>query len=110
MVNASERFRWIVLGMVVALLGNILTLGLWTWAVLSTPPGFDVRFLGDSFLSLALVLATLILGLPIGVVGLLQRGQRMIGAIIIFFSITPFPASFVLLHALAKWHRITLAP
>jgi hypothetical protein len=56
------------------------------------------------------VLATLLLALPLGVIGVIQPGRRAVASIIIFLSLTPFPVSFFVLHILASWRHITLVP
>jgi hypothetical protein len=110
-VAALKRFPlWSIGGVSIALLGNILTVALWTWAVYSTPPHTHARYLIEACLAFLLVLATLVLALPLGVIGVIRRGRRALASIIIFLSLTPFPVSFLVLHILASWRHITLAP
>jgi hypothetical protein len=96
--------------MSIALLGNILTVAVWTWAVFSTPSHTHARYIIEAVPASMLVLATLLLALPLGVIGVIRPGRRALASIIIFLSLTPFPVSFFVLHILASWRHITLAP
>jgi hypothetical protein len=108
---ALKRFPWwSVAGISIGLLGNILIVALWTWAVFSTPPHTHARYLIEAGLAFLLVLAALILALPLGIIGVIRPGKRALASIIIFLSLTPFPLSFCVLHVLASWRHITLAP
>jgi hypothetical protein len=77
--------------MSIALLGNILTVAPWTWAVFSTPTHTDARYFIEAGLASLLVLATLLLALPLGVTGVIRPGRRALASIMILLSLTPFP-------------------
>ena len=88
----------------------MFVIAFWTWAVLSTHPYADARYLIEAVLPGLVVLLTFVFLFPLGFLALLEPGKRILGLIIILLSLTPFPVGFVVLHTLSSWRHITLIP
>ena len=101
---------WSIIGIAFGLLGNILIVALWTWAVLSTHRYADARYLIEGGVAAILTVATFFLAFPFSVFGIARDKRMGLAAIIFFLSVSPFPLGFAVLHLLASWRHITLAP
>jgi hypothetical protein len=110
-VRALGRYRWwSIVGIAVVFLGNTLIIALWTWAVFSTPPGSNARYIGEAGFSFIIAAATLILALPSVVAGLVQRARRVVAIATLVLALTRVPLAIALMRLLAHWRNITLSP
>jgi hypothetical protein len=110
-VAAVKRFPWwSIIGGTFGLLGNVLVIVLWTWAVLSTPQYDNVRYIIEAGGAGILTVATFLFAFPFAVVGVVREQRLGLAAIIFVLSISPFPVGFAFLHTLASLRHITLAP
>ena len=108
---ALKRFPWwSIVGGTFGLLGNLLAVALWTWAVLSTHPHTDARYLMEAGVAGVLAVATFFLAFPFAVVGVAREERLGLTVIIFLLSISPFPVGFAVLYVLASLRHITLAP
>jgi hypothetical protein len=110
-VAALKKFPWwSIVGGTLGLLGNVFAVALWMWAVFSTRPYTDARYLMEAWATGALAVATFFLAFPCAVVGVAREEKLGLAAIIFLLSLSPFPVGFAVFYILTSLRHITLAP
>jgi hypothetical protein len=110
-VVALKRFPWwSIVGGTFGLLGNMLVVALWTWAVLSTDPHTHARYIIEAGAAGVLVVITFFLAFPFAVVGVARKERVGLAVISFLLALSPFPLGFAVLHVLASLRHITLSP